>query len=89
MTKTKPNKLTPYRTLDWYIKWIASCFLLSAMSIRGVEGYEFYDLVLSLIGISGWVVVSFIWNDRALIILNICGLLFLLRNLINIVFIGV
>ena len=89
MTKTKPNKLTPYRTLDWYIKWIAACFLLSAMSIRGVEGYEFYDLVLSLIGISGWVVVSFIWNDRALIILNICGLLFLLRNLINIVFIGV
>ena len=58
------------------------------MSLRGVEGYEFYDLVLSIIGILGWVIVSFMWNDRALIILNVVGLLFLLRTLINILFLG-
>ena len=72
---------TPKYTADWYIKWVASAFVLAAMSIRGMEGLQFYDLVLSVIGISGWVVVSILWKDRALIMLNSFGLLFLLRNL--------
>lgn len=85
---TKIKSETPFYTLDWYIKWVASFFVLCAMSLRGVEGYEFYDLVLSTIGIIGWTIVSFMWNDRALIILNVVGLLFLLRTLINILFLG-
>ena len=72
---------TPKYTADWYIKWIASAFVLAAMSIRGMEGLQFYDLVLSVIGIIGWVIVSVIWQDRALIMLNSFGLLFLLRTL--------
>ena len=72
---------TPKYTADWYIKWIASCFVLAAMSIRGIPEFQFYDLVLSIIGIFGWVIVSVLWRDRALIILNSFGLLFLLRNL--------
>ena len=72
---------TPKYTVDWYLKWIASVFVLAAMSIRGMEGLQFYDLVLSIIGIFGWVIVSVLWRDRALIILNSFGLLFLLRNL--------
>ena len=74
---------TPKYTIDWYLKWISSVFVLAAMSIRGVEGLQFYDLVLSVIGITGWLLVSFIWQDRALILLNSFGLLFLLRNLIQ------
>ena len=72
---------TPKYTLDWYIKWIASIFVLAAMSMRGVEGFQFYDLTLSIVGIALWLWVSVIWQDRALIILNGVGLLFLLRNL--------
>jgi len=72
---------TPKYTVDWYLKWISSVFVLGAMSIRGMEGLQFYDLVLSIIGITGWLLVSFIWRDRALILLNSFGLLFLLRNL--------
>ena len=72
---------TPKYTADWYLKWISSVFVLAAMSIRGVDGLQFYDLVLSIIGITGWLLVSFIWRDRALIILNSFGLLFLLRTL--------
>ena len=72
---------TPKYTADWYIKWIASCFVLAAMSIRGIPEFQFYHLVLSIIGIFGWVIVSVLWRDRALIILNSFGLLFLLRNL--------
>ena len=75
---------TPKYTADWYIKWIASCFVLAAMSIRGIPEYQLYDLYLSIIGIFGWVIVSVLWKDRALIILNSFGLLFLLRNLLEI-----
>ena len=72
---------TPKYTADWYIKWIASAFVLAAMSIRGIPEYQLYDLYLSIIGIFGWVIVSILWKDRALIMLNSFGLLFLLRTL--------
>lgn len=76
---------TPKYTLDWYLKWIASGFILAALSLRGLEGFQLYDLVLSIIGISGWVVVSILWNDRALIMLNGIGLALLLRNLFELI----
>ena len=72
---------TPKYTADWYLKWISSVFVLSAMSIRGIPEYQLYDLYLSIIGITGWVIVSILWKDRALIMLNSFGLLFLLRTL--------
>lgn len=72
---------TPKFTVDWYLKWIASAFVLFAMSIRGVEGMQIYDLYLSIVGIFLWTIVSFIWKDRALILLNGVGLMFLINNL--------
>ena len=72
---------TPKYTYDWYIKWVASIFILAAMSVRGVDGFVLYDLWASVIGISLWLVVSILWKDRALVLLNGVGLLFLLRNL--------
>ena len=72
---------TPKYTVDWYVKWVASIFVLIAMSIRGVEDYIMYDLILSTIGISLWLIVSVLWKDRALIMLNGAGLLFLIRNI--------
>ena len=74
---------TPKYTLDWYVKWIASIFVLAAMSMRGLEGLQIYDLSLSVIGIVLWLWVSVMWNDRALIILNGVGLIFLIRNLVD------
>ncbi len=72
---------TPKYTPDWYIKWVASAFVLGAMSIRGVDGMQQVDLILSIIGIVGWLIVSILWRDRALIMLNGAGLLFLIKNL--------
>ena len=72
---------TPKYTFDWYLKWIASVFILAALSIRGLEGLQYYDLILSVIGVAMWLIVSFVWKDRALILLNGVGLLFLIRNL--------
>lgn len=74
---------TPKYTLDWYLKWIASVFVLIAMSMRGIEEYIMWDLYLSLMGISLWLWVSVLWQDRALIMLNGAGLLFLIRNIVE------
>ena len=71
----------PKYTLDWYLKWLASIIVLCAMSIRGVDGFQQLDLYLSIIGIGLWLWVSLIWEDRALILLNGMGLMFLLNNL--------
>ena len=75
---------TPKYTLDWYIKWIASIFVLAAISMRGIDGFQFYDLSLSVLGVGLWLWVSILWQDRALILLNGVGLLFLLRNLFEV-----
>ena len=75
---------TPKYTLDWYIKWVSSIFILLAMSMRGIENLQVYDLSLSIIGLVGWLVVAIVWNDRALIVLNSFGLLLLLNNLVTI-----
>ena len=64
---------TPKYTIDWYIKWGASLFILSAMSMRGVDGFQLADLILSVIGVAFWLVVSVMWKDRALILLNGVG----------------
>jgi len=74
---------TPKYTIDWYLKWIASAFVLVAMSVRGVEGMQLYDLYLSIVGIFLWLIVSVLWKDRALIMLNGVGLMFLLRNIVE------
>ena len=73
---------TPKYTPDWYIKWVSSIFILAAMSMRGVEGLQLYDLIFSVVGVTGWLIVAAIWEDRALIVLNSFGLLLLLKNLI-------
>jgi len=74
---------TPKYTIDWYIKWVASIFILSAMSMRGVAGLEQADLIVSTFGVALWLWVSILWKDRALILLNGVGLLFLIRNLVE------
>lgn len=72
---------TPKYTTDWYLKWVASVFVLIAMSLRGIPEYQMTDLILSVIGIFLWLIVSVMWKDRALILLNGIGLMFLIRNL--------
>ena len=78
---------TPKQTLDWYVKWVASIFVLAAMSLRGIEGLQLWDLLLSSIGILLWLWVSILWKDRALVLLNGVGLMFLIKNLFSTIYI--
>ena len=74
---------TPKYDVTWYVKWVSSVLIVLAMSMRGIEGLQLYDLCLSIVGVLGWLFVGIRWRDRALVGLNAIGLFFLLRNYIE------
>ena len=39
---------TPKYDYSWYVKWIASIFIMVSMSMRGIPEYQLYDLILYL-----------------------------------------
>ena len=75
---------TPKYDYSWYVKWIASIFIMVSMSMRGIPEYQLYDLILSTVGVAGWLVVGLLWKDRALVLLNGVGVALLLRNLFEV-----
>ena len=79
---------TPKHDLSWYVKWASSIVVLVALSMRGIEGLQVYDLMLSIVGLAGWLWVGFLWKDRALILLNGAGLLLLINNFLTQYFVG-
>ena len=64
------KKITPRYDLSWYIKWIASIFLMIAVCFRASDFNHMYDLYFSFLGTLGWFWVGYLWHDRALILLN-------------------
>ncbi len=70
---TTVRKVTPYKDKSWYVKWTASFFILIAFVIRAADYSNELDLAFSFIGVSLWGWVGFMWNDRAIIILNAAG----------------
>lgn len=71
--KNPNDELILIKTLGWtyYIKWVATFFVILAVACRSVDEIpKIYDVVLSFIGTVGWLYVGLAWKDRALIILN-------------------
>ena len=63
---------TPLHTKDWYLKWVASVVLLIGMILTAQNIYPI-NLFVNIMGLIGWLGVSIMWNDRALIIINAVG----------------
>jgi len=85
-SKRIQKSATPKQDLSWYVKWTASCFILASMSIRGIPEpsyLQLLDTVLSLIGVTGWMIVGLLWKDRELILLNGVGIVLFIRTLIT------
>lgn len=74
---------TPKYTTDWYIKWVASAFILISIAFRAADGYLLWDLGFGTIGVIGWLTVSIMWQDRALILLNGVSLMMLVVGILN------
>ena len=77
------KSITPKGTLDWYIKWIASVFILISIAFRAADGYVLWDLGFGTLGVIGWLIVSILWRDRALILLNGVSLMMLVVGILN------
>ena len=67
---TTVKKITPYKDVSWYIKWCASFLLIGAVIIRAADVLHFMDVLLSCIGTAMWGYVGYMWNDRALMLIN-------------------
>ena len=76
---------TPKGGIDWYVKWLSTILMLSAVTVRssGVQELIWLDMLLSWIGAIGWFIVSWMWRDRALILLNGTVAIVLFSGLIN------
>ena len=77
------ESVTPKYTLDWYVKWVASVCILVSIAFRAADGYMLWDLGFGTIGVIGWLIVSIIWRDRALILLNGVSLMMLVVGILN------
>ena len=78
--KKPSDQVTLIKTTGYiyYLKWIATVFILMAVACRSVEEVpRIYDVVISWIGTGMWLIVSLAWKDRALILLN-SGMSFML-----------
>jgi hypothetical protein len=59
------------KKLDWYIKWMASMLVMTAICARAAgPEWRDVDLIAGTFGIALWLWVSLLWEDRALILLN-------------------
>ncbi len=67
-TKTS-TPLKEHHELVWYIKWASSIILVFAMIATTNDLYP-WNMFLQFLGVAGWLWVSIIWNDRALIVIN-------------------
>jgi hypothetical protein len=65
------QKVTPYKDITWYVKWIAVLLIVAAVLCRSVtEVPRIYDVSFSFAGTLGWLWVGYMWHDRALMVLN-------------------
>ena len=76
------KKTTPLHTKDWYIKWAASLILLVGMLLTSNNVFPI-NLFFHVVGLSGWLIVAMMWNDRALIIINSVSIAILTNGLIH------
>ena len=74
--------MTPHKTKDWYIKWCASIILIVGIILTSNNIYPL-NLYFDIVGLTGWFIVGMIWNDRALIVINVVSLAILTNGLVT------
>ena len=67
--------------LDWYVQWTSSIVLIIGTVLTAMNMYP-YNMILQLIGLTGWLFVSIIWRNIPLILVNLSGVLTLVVGVI-------
>ena len=73
--------LRHHHPLSWYVKWISSIILIFAMIATTNNLYPI-KIILQGLGVAGWLWVSIIWNDRALIVVNAVAVAIMINGLV-------
>ena len=76
------KKVTPTHDLSWYVKWTASLFVVISWMLASANLYP-YNIMVQIIGVAGWLWVGYLWHDRAIMVLNAMGVMFLGIGLIK------
>ena len=76
------KKVTPKGDLSWYIKWIASVFIIAGMALTSANIFPL-NIFIHGIGVTGWLIVGMLWHDRALIFLNAVAIFVYATGLLN------
>ena len=61
--------LKEHYPLLWWVKWVSSIIMVFAMIATTNDLYP-WNMFLQFAGVTGWLWVSIVWNDRALIVVN-------------------
>ena len=64
-----------------YGKWISSIFLIIGMVLTAYNIFPI-NLLFHVVGLSGWLLVAIVWNDRSLIMLNTVALVIYANGII-------
>jgi len=56
------------------IKWISSLLIIISMILTASGDYHPYNLYIAVPATIGWVIVSFCWRDKSLILMNTIAL---------------
>ena len=78
---TTSTPLREHHPLSWWLKWASSIVLIFAMIATTNDLYP-WIMFLQTIGVAGWLWVSIIWNDRALIIVNAVAVAIFLNGIV-------
>ena len=78
----KVDKTTPTYTKDWYLKWVSTIILLFGIILTANNIYP-YNLYVNVVALFGWIIVSIMWNDRALIIINSVALTLYINGIVS------
>ena len=73
---------TPTGTVDWYVKWIATCLSVCGIFLMSA-GFTSLGQVSYALSAIGWVFVGIQWSDRAIMIGSSIGATAVMMNLVT------
>ena len=56
------------------VKWISSVLIIISMILTASGDYHPYNLYIAVPATMGWIIVSFAWRDKSLILMNTIAL---------------
>ena len=70
------------KSLDWYLQWTSSIVLIFGTVLTSMNMYP-YNMFFQFIGLGGWLIVSIMWRNTPLILVNLTGVLTLFIGIMH------